>query len=256
RGKVLVGQQKGAIDDVGFKGNIMEMQLRGDKLTPTTPINVPDRCNVFNFAKADINGDKMEEIIAVDHSNRLLIMNPAGEQIWRGSGVFCATTNTFEAKVEDRRFNMVELFAIPSPILITDLNKDAIPEVVLNRATTKIDQFLPDSFKSWDRGEVTSLSWDQLGMVENWKTRELSGMVTGIRIGDLNGDGKNQLVISMVLAKDLLKIGDLKSTIFTYDLNVGAAPAKKDGLESRASAPPKEDDAPLKPQAPTRSRKK
>lgn len=256
RGKVLVGQQKGSIDDVGFKGAIMEMQLRGNSLTPFTPVQVPDRCTVFNFAKADINGDKMDEIIAVDDSHRLVVLNAAGEQIWRAAGLFCATTNTFEAKVDDRRYNLVDLYAIPSPIIVTDLNKDGIPEIVLNRTTTPLDKFLPDSMKSWDKGEIVSLSWDQLGMVENWKTRDLSGMVTAIRIGDLTGSGKNQLIISMVLAKDLLKIGDVKSTIFSYDLNVNPAAVKKDAATTSGSAPGKDDEGQSKPRLPGRTSSK
>ncbi|MEN6441162.1 MAG: FG-GAP-like repeat-containing protein [Syntrophobacter sp.] len=253
RGKVLVGQQKGAIDDVGFKGAIMEMQLRGNSLSPLTPVQVPDRCTVFNFAKADINGDKMDETIAVDDSHRLLVLNAAGEQIWRAVGLFCATTNTFEAKVEDRRYNLVELYAIPSPIIVTDLNKDGIPEIVLNRTTTPLDKFLPDSMKSWDKGEIVSLSWDQMGMIENWKTRDLSGMVTSIRVGDLNGDGRNQLVISMVLAKDLLKVGDLKSTIFSYDLNVNPNAVKKDAATAPAAASQLDNETQPKPRVPGRS---
>jgi len=253
RGKVLVGQQKGAIDEKGFKGAIMEMQLRGNSLSPLTAVHVPDRCTVFNFLKADINNDKMEEIVTTDDSHRLAVLNAAGEQIWRATGLFCATTNTFEAKVEDRRYNLVELYAIPSPMLVTDLNKDGIPEIVLNRTTTPLDKFLPDSMKSWDKGEIISLSWDQMGMVENWKTRDLSGMVTAIRIGDLNGDGRSQLIISMVLAKDLLKVGDIKSTIFSYDLNVNPAAVKKDAATTPASTQRTDDEGVSKPRVPGRS---
>jgi len=255
RGKVLVGQEKGAIDDTAFKGQIHEMQLRGNTLSPVTPVNVSNRCNVFNFVKADINNDNTEETILVDGSNRLVVLNPAGDQIWKGNNMFCATTNTFESKVEDRRYNLVDLFFIPSPMLVTDLNKDGIVELVLNRTTTSLDKFLPDSMKMYDRGEIVSLSWDQLGMVENWKTRDLSGTITGVRIGDLNGDGKNQLVISIVLAKDLLKVWDAKSTIVTYDLNVNTAPAKTETVAAPVKAPKKEAQAPLKPEAPKRTRK-
>jgi hypothetical protein len=224
RGKVLVGQQRGDITVGPFKGDIMEMQLRGSSLDPITPLNVPKRCNVFNFAKADINNDKMEEIVLFDDSHNLLILNPAGEQIWKGNSIFGATTNSFEGKVEDRRYNLIDLVSIPSPIIVTDLNKDGIPEIILNRNTTSLEKFLPDSMKYYDKGEVVSLSWDQLGLVENWKTREVNGMITGIRVGDLNGDGTSELLISLVLAKDFLKLSDSKSTIFSYDLNV--APAK------------------------------
>lgn len=236
RGDVLVGQSQGAMTDGAFKGAVYEMQMRSNTLVPAGAVNVPSECNVFNFAKVDLNNDKMDELIVLDNSHRLSILNAVGDPIWKGSALFGSTTNSFEGKVEDRRYNLVDLFWIPSPILLTDLNKDGIPEIVVNRTPTNFSNWLPDSMKSYDKGEIVSLSWDQMSMVENWKTREINGMVTSIRIGDIEGKGKTQLVVSMVLAKDLLKMWDSKSTIFTYDLNVSTAPAKPEGSEKPAPA--------------------
>jgi len=112
------------------------------------------------------------------------------------------------------------LYSIPSNIVITDLNKDNMPEVVVNRSLDVLSQFLPEGLKHYDSGEIVSMSWDQLGMVENWKTRQINGMVTNIRIGDFNHDGNAELVASLVMARDLLKLWDSKSTIFSYDLNI------------------------------------
>lgn len=250
RGKVLVGQKKGETTESGFKGAIFEMQLRGKSLDAAAPLSVPDSCNIFNFLKADINNDKMDETIVVDSGFHLLVLTAGGDQIWKSSNLFCATVNTFEAKVEDLRFNRVDTYFIPSPVVVADLNKDGILELVLNRTTTMFDKFLPDSMKSYERGEIVSLSWDQLGMVENWKTREMSGVVSGVRIGSLLGDGKKQLVVSMVVAKDLLKPWDAKSTIFTYDLNVGPTPPTKETAATPAKGP---DEGPAKPMVPGRT---
>ncbi|GKT08677.1 hypothetical protein DSTSK_19820 [Desulforhabdus sp. TSK] len=228
RGKVLLGQAKGSIKDGAFKGDIYEMQLRGGSLSPSVPANLPSRCNVYNFARADINGDHAEETILIDSSNEMLILSATGDQIWKGDRLFAATTNTFEAKVEDRRYNSVDVYAIPSPIVITDLNNDGIPEIVVNRSADSVARFLPNSLKYFDKSEIVSLSWDQLGLVENWKTRDISGMVTAIRLGDLDNNGSTELVGSLVLAKDFLKLWDSKSTIFSYDLNVSKqAPARQ-----------------------------
>lgn len=224
--KVLVGQQQGAKDEKAFKGDMYEMQLRGGSLAPAAAISAPQGCNVFNFVKADLKNDHSDQVVVLDDSHNMKISSAAGDTMWKGGGIFGATTNTFEARVQDRRYNLVDLYAIPSPMLVTDLNKDGIMELVVNRNTTSGDKFLPDSMKYYDRGEIVSLSWDQLGMVENWKTRELSGQVTALRIGDLDGSGKNQLVVSMVHEKDLLKFSDAKSSIITFDLNVNKAPAK------------------------------
>jgi hypothetical protein len=66
-----------------------------------------------------------------------------------------------------------------------------------------------------------------MGMVENWKTRDISGMVTSIRVGDLDQDGVPELIASLVLAKDFLKLWESQSTIFSYDLNISQTKSAK-----------------------------
>lgn len=226
RGRVLIGQEKGRPTDGAFAGSILEMRLAGNSLAPASPVNVPRRCNVFNFAVGDLNNDRSNEIVFVDNSNTLNILSSTGELIWKSDRLFATTTNFFESRLVDRRFNDVELYAIPSPILITDINGDGIPEIVINRSPNTLARFLPNNMKYYDKSEIVSLSWDQLGLVENWKTREISGMVTAIRFADLDNNGKPELVASLVLAKDFLKLWDSRSTIFSYDLNVPAATAQ------------------------------
>ena len=122
----------------------------------------------------------------------------------------------------------VDLIPLVENIVITDLNNDGIPEIVVNRSIDSVARFLPNSMKYFDKSEIVSLSWDQLGLVENWKTRDISGMVTAIRLGDLDNNGSTELIGSLVLAKDFLKLWDSKSTIFSYDLNVSKqAPARQ-----------------------------
>jgi len=226
RGRVLIGQEKGLETEGPFAGSVMEMRLSGNTLSPSSPMNLPARCNVFNFALGDINNDGSNEIIFIDHNNALNIASATGQLLWKSDRLFAATTNMFEGRVRDRRYNYVDMYAIPSPIIVADINGDGIAEIVVNRSPNAMARFLPGGLKYYDQSEIVSLSWDQLGMVENWKTREISGMVTSIRFADLDNTGETQLVASLVLARDFLKIWESQSTIFSYDLNLKAQRAQ------------------------------
>ena len=226
RGKILIGQRKGM--DNAFRSEISEMQLVGNTVKTLVSLPVPNRCNVFNFAKWDINGDGADEVVVIDHENKLLILNTQGDQIWKSDSRYGATSNMVEAKVVDSRYAQIDYVSINSPILITDLNKDGIPEIIVNDNLGQ-GRFMPEGIKYYDKSQITSLSWNQLGLVENWKTMEVGGMVTAFRIGDLTKGGVPQLIGSMVLAKDLLKVWDSKSTVFSYDLNIAPTPAEKKG---------------------------
>jgi len=225
RGKVLLGQRKGSTNLEGaFEPDLYEMQFKGRNLSPLVKFHAPSRCNVFNFAKADLKNDGSELTILIDSSNRLILLNAAGNQVWKSDRLFATTTNAFVGKIEDLSFNQMDYYSIPSPILVTDLNQDGIPEIVVNRCTENLSRFMPQGLKFYDRGEIVSMSWDQLGLVENWKTREISGMISAIRIADLNHDGSDQLVVSLLLAKDYMKLWESKSTLISYSLNL--APPK------------------------------
>lgn len=241
RGKVLLGQQKGQITDGPFKQQIVEMHLSGSTISPVTTLPLPDRCNIYNFAIADINKDGANEYIVIDRRNSLLVLSSSGDQLWKSEDTFGATTNSFEGKVMDRRFNFVENYAIPCPIQVTDLNQDGIPEIVLNRNTDTRGALLPQGLQYWEVGEIVSLSWDQMGLVENWKTRSISGMVTSIRVGDMNNDGTTELVASLVLAKDFLKLWESNSTIFSYDLNIGPSKGGEQTTEKEVTKKVKEE---------------
>lgn len=233
KGRLLIGQRKGEANVGAFDGGVYEMALRGSSISPTVAVPLPDRCNVFNCIRADIKGDHSEQTVMIDKTNRLLLLNPAGDQLWISDKIFGATTNTFEGKVNDRRYNEIDYYSIPSPVIITDLNNDGILEILVNRNPNSLVKFLPESMKTYDKGEIVSFSWDQLGMVENWKTREIQGMVTSVRLADLDNKGRNQLVVSMVAAKDFLKLGDAKSSVFSYDLNIQEKKTAEKAAEKR-----------------------
>ncbi len=234
RGKVLLGQRTGenvpnsltVQTSKTLDPDIYEMQLKGGRLATAGRASLPKRCNVFNFAVADINNDKSEEYMVVDQDNRFYVLDSGGNQMWKSRQRFAATSNGFAGQVTDISFNQIDYFYLPSPIVVMDLNRDNIPEIVVNRSPD-YGKFLPSGLKFYESGEIVSFSWDQMGMVENWKTRELGGMVTSIREGDLNGDGTPELIASVIMAKDFMKLWESKSMIFSYDLNVATPKTAK-----------------------------
>lgn len=225
RGKVLLGQEKG--HDSAFQPTIYDMRMQGNKLVPTNSENLPNGCNVFNFAEADLNNDQSNEIIQITPSNNLVVMSTGGQPLWKSRKLFCATTNSFVGKVRDLRYNDMEYYYIPSPILVADLNHDGIPEIIVNRIPSDLSRFMPEGKKTFNQAQIVSLSWDQLGLTENWTSREMNGMITSVRLGNLTNSGTPQLIIGMDMAKDLLKLWQSKSTIVTYKLNVTKREAKK-----------------------------
>lgn len=216
--KVLVGQMKNTSG--GFDSSIFEMRLQNNELKAIREIHVPTKyCNVFNFTVVDIDSDGSNEYVVILNDNKLVILGSNGRPMWKSRQRFGATTNFILGKATDLRYNMQDYYYIPAPIIVTDLNNDGIKEIVANRSPD-YSKFLPQGFKYYESGQVVSLSWDQVGLIENWSTRELGGMVTSLRIADTDGNGVPELVVPVVLGKDLVSLWQTETVVFAYDLNL------------------------------------
>jgi len=49
-------------------------------------------------------------------------------------------------------------------------------------------------------GEIYDLEWDGSKLAENWKTKEINGYIADYQLKDLDNDGKNEIVLALVLS--------------------------------------------------------
>jgi hypothetical protein len=161
----------------------------------------------------------VREVIFVDRNQKLVISSLGGETMWTGPGIYAATSHKIEGKIEDLRFNMIDFYYIPSQILTVDLNNDAAKEIILTQNTDTFGRFMPEGTKTYETMQIVSLSWAPTGLVENWKTHTISGMVTSIRLADLNDDGITELLASVIMSS-YQNLWESRSVIFSYDLNL------------------------------------
>jgi len=222
--RVLIGQRQAP--NGGFDQPIYEMTFDGQRVLPRRDMALPKYCNVFNFVVTDIDNNGSSECVVILPNNKLAIYRLNGSRLWKSRRRFGATTNYILGKADDPRYNDVDYYYIPSPLLVTDLNEDGIKEIVANRSP-EYSRFLPAGFKYYESSEVVSLSWGQVGLIENWATREIGGMVTSLRISDSDNNGVPELIVSVILGKDLLQLWKSESVIFSYDLNLKKKGANK-----------------------------
>ena len=54
--------------------------------------------------------------------------------------------------------------------------------------------------KLFTSAEIYDLEWDGMGMVENWRTKKISGYVADYQFKDIDNDGENEVVLALVLS--------------------------------------------------------
>jgi hypothetical protein len=73
--------------------------------------------------------------------------------------------------------------------------------VIINRnqRSTK----LLDKARNFETGEIYSLIWQNGILDTQWKTREINGYITDFQIRDVDNDGDEELVVSVVNLGDI-----------------------------------------------------
>ncbi len=236
---MLLGQKKN-LEDIFIPG-VYHLQFAGGSYQPLAGISLPRRANVFNFTQGDLDGDgKPETAFIFPGEERLYLVDDDGSRLWQSREYYGATANILEGKSPDSGSTRVpggggatdgdevEVFYIPSPLVLVDLNNDERLEILANRNLSLTSRILA-SQRNFSDGEIQSMIWTGDDLLPQWKTRPLRGMVVSYRLADVDGDGQEELVAAAVLEKGTFQ--KAKSMIYVYELDEVRA------LSGKTSAP-------------------
>jgi len=214
-GSVLLGQQNTSYDP--FSGDIVEMEWRNsDYVSKKTMATSASRSNIMGFTFGDIMNNGKPAAVGYNANDYIQITDPSGSIIWKssdrygGSHIYCSMQRT-EPGVENLKY-------LPLRLIITDSDSDGKNEVITVK-NYEITGGLLQQFRKFTKTHIESLSWNGLGLFTNWKTPETSGYISDFAIGDIDNDGADEIVASVIL-KDGAIIGTSpKSTLIMYELN-------------------------------------
>jgi hypothetical protein len=82
-------------------------------------------------------------------------------------------------------------------VFISDIDKDGANEVILINNKDYAKNLLPN-LRFFKSGHVECLQWEGLAFGSKWRTTDVSGQVSDMVVGDLNNDGVDEIVYSVV----------------------------------------------------------
>ena len=156
---------------------------------------------VFGFTLGDVRGNGKNEIITFDSTNRLTIVSEDGKTQWKSRQTFGGTNNFYETKKKtDLNYRPGTIPSwrvfIPGRILVRDLSGDGIPQVIINK--NEFTSKLFDRVRSFEKGEIYDLIWEDGALTTNWKTREIEGYIADYQVKDADNDGNDELVLAVI----------------------------------------------------------
>ena len=199
RGRVLMGQQR-SIRNI-FTGGVEEMKWTGSEYAPSMPQALPPWTHIYGFNYADFTDRNTEMTVAFNEKDYLRVLGPEGNKEWEstetygGSAIYLefpmeAAARIGEHKEMDRQY-------LPLRILTRDITGDGKSEVLVGKNRDAAGRLF-SRVRIYKGGHVECLAWDDFGLTTRWKTPEISGQITDYALGDLNNDGKTELVFSVI----------------------------------------------------------
>ncbi len=232
----LLGQK--SADDGTFLPEIYNLVWKNSNLIAESRQSTPGSADIFNAAMGDIIGQGQTETIMITKRGYLFLMDINGHSIWKSYDHFGSTENYLELplaakdvpqpmddiKGDGYRFAPTEIDdpnvkmrQLASPILLRDLNRDGKLEIIITHNLPTLAQL--GGSGHYTKGEILSLSWGAYGMLENWKTDEIEGVITSLQIGDINGDGMEELIVSTIQSGGISSLWRTnKTVIHSYPL--------------------------------------
>jgi len=219
RGAVLVGQRQGVTtrssdENSLFAGPVYELVWRGGSYVEEDSLQLPARTNLYNFAIGDIEDDGKELVLSFTLKDYLRVSDRRGSEEWVSSESYGSTAIYLEIPDHGDMTDM-DKYYLPTRITMMPPARDGTAHaiVVKNTESTRV---LP-RLKLFRSGHIEFLAWNGLSFVPAWRTQPVSKFISDYALGDLDHDGKEELVFAVVIQTEST-FSDGKSTIVFQDM--------------------------------------
>ncbi len=213
RGKVLLGQKNRSGSPYG--GSIFEMIWQNKEYVADKHIKTPRHINVLGFTQGIVLEDGRKASVAYKDDNRLNIIDPSGDVIWKHSERYGGSTLYYAGNITDPGDAENKIYL---PMRILARNNGAIGEseiiAVKNYETMK----MRSRRRNFNETHIESFSWDGLGLATKWKTRKFSGHIRDFAVADFDNDGKDEVVAAVILEEGAIVTTKPKTTIIAYEV--------------------------------------
>ena len=199
-GPVLMGQQMGSEGII--VGPIYKMVWKKTSFEKGPKMPFPSETKLFGLALIEARAKGSIDTLILDDFSRLRIVDSKGNYAWSSGDHLGGTDNYYETrKKREEPYRPGDSppwrVYVPGRILVRDLDGDGTDEVIINKNYSSTYGIL-SRIRSFEKGEIHDLVWEENAFVTNWKTREIAGYITDFQVRDIDNDGENELVVAVV----------------------------------------------------------
>ncbi len=189
-------------DDLAlFDRDVYEMTWQDGYYKTTDLHALPKGLSLYDFTRGDASNNGQEEIVAFSRDDHITVYDQTGEVSWKSSEAYGGSRYFFEVpELDDAR--KTTYYYLPQRIHVTDIDGDGLNEIIALKNHDTAGAL--SRIRAFKEGHIDCLSYDELGVQLKWQTRKISGYISDYVIGDLDNDGRNEIVFSVIQKKKSL----------------------------------------------------
>ncbi|MEN8198783.1 MAG: VCBS repeat-containing protein [Thermodesulfobacteriota bacterium] len=154
-GQVLVGQTSGMGEMIGSEIYRMNVEP-GEKISRGEAIGLPKTAGLFDFVYADLDGNKLFEIVRINRKEELEVYSSDLQLLYTSPAGFSGRELGRE-------------LTVPIRLVAFDFDSDGGDDIFVVDNQLSSPKILPKS-KLYKNGQVRGLSWDGTAFFEMWHT--------------------------------------------------------------------------------------
>ena len=203
KGDCLLAQRMGTNKD--YEGPVRLVQWTGKKVKISKKLKTGKRGQlpkevewIFSFTSGNFTSSETQEFLVMDELGKIRLFDERGDLQWKSSEELGKSDNYVDRPtvLADKRgaaSNSPRRIYFPHRMVGKDLDGDGIDDVVAVVNKFTMGEIL-SKVRLYDKGYITSLTWDGMSLANVWRTQDIPGYVADFQIKDVDNDGRDELV--------------------------------------------------------------
>ena len=212
---VLYAQDKGRGP---FAGKIYIMTPANDTYQEEKAIRMPRGTSVLSLDRGPVRQDNGIEFLSINKHHRLVLVSDNGSMEWESTEKYGKTNNYWISGEQHGDPNLRDREYLNPRIKFHPVGEDQKNKVFVV-TNNEIGGGALGRIKRFKEGRVEIMSWNGIALAPVFQTVPLQGWVSDFDIADIDNDGVEELVISVVTrSKVAILAKDKSSNIISYKL--------------------------------------
>ncbi|MCP4722055.1 MAG: hypothetical protein GY860_21560 [Desulfobacteraceae bacterium] len=212
---LLLRQDKGKSP---FDGRVYTMMASGGTYSKEKRIRLPRNTSVLALAQGPVTAKDVREYVMLNEHGRLVVANDNGSAEWEGTEKYGFNAHFWLMPRNDSDASYQDRVYLHPRMKFHDIGSDGKQELILVKNNVMGGGAL-GRYKRFKDGRIQILAWNGIAMAPVFQTPPVQGWISDLAIADLDGDGTEELIVSVVTQSKISIISkDKASSIISYGL--------------------------------------